>query len=115
MRLVQTAVLATIITVTSSVNVVAQDAFISGNKLLEHCRDGSFSQGYCMGYVVGIASAWGSPGSRSFCFAGKGVTKEQLVDVVTPWLEKLPQHRLSNASDLVDEALAEAFPLCKEY
>ena len=121
MRLVQTAVLATIITVASSVNVVAQGTFPSrgtfqtGNILLENChKDGGYRQALCEGYISGVTDVLAfNPVSGWRSCSPKEVTKEQTRDVVKAWLEKHPRRRHYSAFGLVAEALAEAFP-CKE-
>jgi hypothetical protein len=99
----------------SSGNVLAGVVFESGNSLIEYCRDTSkVGKAYCYGYIAGVADAMeGDPllGWRT-CLPD-GVTVGQIGDVVKAWLGSHPEDRHFVADELVDEALAEAFP-CKE-
>ena len=114
MRLIKVAVLVAVITVTSSGNVLA-GSYESGNSLLESCRaaDASWSGGFCLGYITGIADAMETDGILGWrkC-TPNGVTLRQTADVVKAWLESYPQYRHNTAHSLVAEALAKAFP-CK--
>lgn len=95
--------------------------FLSGNDLLSKCKDEQsiVNQQFCNGYVVGTADvlqSFQSVGGTVFqretafpCFP-KGITSEQLVDIVTKDLEESPERRHAAASQLVIVALVAAFP-----
>lgn len=113
MRWIQTAVLAAVITAASSGNALA--GFMTGNEVLEDCRnkeDSYFNSGYCTGYISGVydvLSAGDSVIGWRSC-PPLGVTVGQVTDVVKAWLEARPEKRHLAASSLVANALAEAFP-----
>jgi hypothetical protein len=89
------------------------DRFVSGNRLYELCRPNSSSSTFCSDYVLSVADALmvGRVGRWTACIPN-GATDNQVVDAVTRFLEAHPAKRQDAASELVAEALAEAFP-CK--
>ncbi len=100
---------------------IAQDSvaqtepiFQSGNKLYQLCQSkNAFPDGFCLGYVVGIADALTGPKKgyrgRTFCVP-VGSIQHQIEDAVKTWLGNNPDKRHINAPDLVAWALSEAFP-----
>lgn len=108
---------------------------VSGNELFSFCsKDDPYSRGKCLSYIDGVLD--GSTNildyfydhlSESdavirklirnskgfFCFP-ENVTKGQTIDVVKQYLEKHPQERHQNASDLLLISLKEAWPCVRE-
>jgi len=87
------------------------DRGIDGNRLYELYRPNSRSSPFCGDYVLSIADAlmMGRVGRWTACIPS-GVTDDQVVDVAIRFLDAHPARRGSAASELVAEALAEAFP-----
>jgi hypothetical protein len=87
------------------------DRGIDGNRLYELYRPNSRSSTFCGDYVLSIADAlmMGRVGRWTACIPS-GVTDDQVVDVAIRFLDAHPARRGSAASELVAEALAEAFP-----
>ena len=88
--------------------------FQSGKKLYQICQNKeAFPDGFCLGYVVGIADALTGPSKgyrgRTFCIP-VGSIQNQIEFAVKKWLESNPDKRHLNAPDLVAWALSEAFP-----
>jgi hypothetical protein len=87
--------------------------FQNGNKLKTHCaKEGGFSDGFCMGYIIGVAD------NRSFyiCAPGGsgGVTQGQFTDIVKKYLNDNPAQLHKDADVLVLDALTQAFPCPKQ-
>lgn len=93
----------------------------SGNSLYDMCRHYE-TEGYksdlgagCAMYISGVAQTLvmndDTAVLKSPC-PGKMVTNEQIVDVVTKWLDNHPEKRNLPAPFIVTVALNEAFP-CK--
>jgi hypothetical protein len=72
--------------------------FQDGNALYESCQNPA-EQGYCLGYIVGIADAFGV-GEHRFCFPDH-VKQGQLRDVVMLYLTNHPESRHRPAASLV--------------
>jgi Rap1a immunity proteins len=90
--------------------------FENGNQLYERCVEpgGTFSEGMCYGYVVGITDALGGGASiagSSACIP-VGVKIRQVMDIAKQFLTAHPEKRQNAADGLVAEALERAFP-CK--
>jgi len=87
------------------------DRAIDGNRLYDLCRPNSRSSTFCGDYVLSIADALmlGRVGRWTACLP-IGVTDDQVIDVAERFLEAHPARRGSAASELVAEALAEAYP-----
>jgi hypothetical protein len=94
------------------------DAFQSGNGLHTLCQDkkGSFNNGACHGYIIGVFDALNGAdrgiGGTVYCRPTGAVTQGQIVAVLKNWLNKNPQHRHFTAPSLAVAAFSEAFP-CK--
>jgi Rap1a immunity proteins len=92
-------------------SVSAQD--MDGNLLYEDCAapKASFTEGICIGYIVGIVGAMGTWASsdRHTCLPPH-MNVEQMLDVVTRFLTSHPDKRHRAAGGLVAEAFADAFP-----
>lgn len=113
----------------------------SGNELLDDCRSTGSRSAYCLGYIVGIATAYndGRIGgalhrhfgdadpaelaqrtdevnavrvAASYYCTPSGVTQGQLYDVVVRYLDDNPSIRHLSAGILITVALHKAFP-CK--
>jgi hypothetical protein len=83
-------------------------AAVTGNQLIEWCAaSNNFDQGYCLGYLRGIAEARSVLGG--FC-PPPGVILKQLVDVVVHYLNDNPAQRDTDAIWLVTTALSTAWP-----
>ena len=88
--------------------------FLNGNKLKTDCaqKDGFFDNGFCMGYIIGVAD------NRSFyiCSPGGsgGVTAAQYTDIVKKYLNDNPAQLHRDADVLVLDALTQAFPCPKK-
>jgi len=90
----------------------------TGARLYEDCKsDNPFNQGYCGGYVVGVIATLVNqqryrvlPDS-ALCIPAD-VSKGQLVEAVTKYLEAYPRQRERQAVNLVPEALNAEYP-CK--
>lgn len=97
-------------------DVQAQSSFTDGNKLLEACRvveaqPGSFMAGVCGGYVSALADVMSNPVAIHACIPA-GVTRSQVVAVVTKALRDHPEQLHYTASSTAMVALSAAFP-CK--
>jgi hypothetical protein len=84
------------------------DFFISGNQLYKQCSFplGSADRAFCLGYVAGIADAFGGDGSAC---VPKEVTLQQATDVIMNELRAVPRYRHITASLLAGAALGKAF------
>jgi hypothetical protein len=94
----------------------ARAAETTGNELWSLCTSkGATENSLCFGYVTAIAEAIGQPtgvyGWRA-CFPEQ-VTRKQVVDVVTRYLDQHPEERHLTAGSLIANALAKAFR-CKQ-
>jgi len=92
----------------------ANDAYRTGNQLLEDCEatdEGWVRKGFCRGYIVAVVDtsegkAWdGAP----YC-EPDGVNIGQLTKIVTKHLNENPNQLHLSAFSLVQSALLEAFP-----
>jgi hypothetical protein len=122
--LVLTAALLWPVSVFSETSGLGVDSFVNGNKLFRLCsaHDHGEAQGYCLGYVVGVADAFTAvdalkaPGLanaiRSTC-PPEHVDADQVRDVVVQYLTAHPATRHNAATHEVLAALLAAFP-CKE-
>jgi len=91
-----------------------------GNQIYELCQDyktnklkGALGPG-CLMYIAGVAQTLALNDDTettmlSPCM-GKGVTNEQITDVVVKWLDDHPETRDHPAPYLIMEALNKAFP-----
>ncbi len=87
--------------------------FQNGNKLKSHCMGANgFSDGFCMGYVIGVADS----NSLIICSPGGpgGVTQGQYTDIVKKYLNENPAQLHRDADVLVLDALKKAFPCPKK-
>ena len=86
--------------------------FQNGNKLKTHCAKEGFSDGFCMGYIIGVAD------NNSFliCAPGGsgGVTQGQFTDIVKKYLNDNPALLHRDDDVLVLDALKQAFPCPKK-
>lgn len=114
---------------------VAYSQQISGNELFTFCsKDDPYSRGKCISYIDGaldgsmnmldyfydhiseadtVIRTLIKNSKAFFCFP-KNVTKGQAMDVIKQYLEKHPEERHQNASDLLLIALKEAWPCARE-
>src|SRR6266566_4334528 len=103
--------------------VPCAEAEADGNSLLEACREGmrrteaTFQAGYCTGFVSGVLdmhAAWLSPSGSSlrpwFCLPGQRIVLIQAMRIVLNYLETHPERLHIEQSQLVLEAMGEAFP-----
>jgi hypothetical protein len=87
-------------------------SFLDGNDLYELCSSKiQLNLADCFGYTSALADVLNSSVSsrKDFC-PPEGMTRRQVKDIVTIWLERHPQHRSFNAVSLAAAALEEAFP-----
>jgi len=84
----------------------AQAQLVTGNDLLDNCKD-QLGPGavWCIGYVVGAADAVAPP----YCVP-QGVTRGQILGVVVHFLETRPKDRHRPAALLIQESLQQAWP-----
>jgi len=86
---------------------------VTGNKLLTNCQSDR-GRLFCLGYMLEVADALDAAPVQGFSACKpKGITGQQVYDIVVASLEAIPQHRHLTASRLVAGALSEAFP-CKK-
>jgi hypothetical protein len=88
----------------------------TGERLYQDCSSkNEFLRGYCGGYVVGVIATmvnmqrYRQLPDSVLCVPAE-VSKGQLVEVVTKYLESNPPRRSRQAINLVPEALNEAYP-----
>lgn len=86
----------------------------SGSSLLQHCRNstGSFLDGVCAGFILGVADALASPGGV-FGFRAcrpPAATRGQLTEIVVKHLQGNPQQWHLSGASIAAQALARAFP-----
>lgn len=100
-------------------DVQAQASFVTGDKLLENCREvetrsEAFNTGVCAGYVTAVADAMALPvvGGLRACIP-IGVTTRQIVAVVTKYLRDHPEELHYSANSTATLALRMAFPCSK--
>lgn len=95
----------------------AKANFVGGNQLHQWCQNnGRVEQSLCMGFIVGVADAiqaaqYNGYRGPTVCFPDAS-NVGQVVDVGKKWLVDHPHLRHIVASDLVRDALEQAFP-CK--
>ncbi len=90
----------------------AQDAAASCQHLAEACAAevGTFQQGYCIGYVSGVAASYvPAPGGTTFC-APVSATRGQLEAITAKWLKAHPEKWHLAPWRCVVESLAADFP-----
>ncbi len=90
----------------------ADDAIESCQYLAQACADevGTFQEGYCIGFVSGVAASYTPmPGGRNFC-APRTATRGQLEAVAAKWLKANPEKWHLAPWRCVVDALADAFP-----
>jgi Rap1a immunity proteins len=101
-----------------AINGIARaQQWLNGNDLLGYCTNAS-TRPYCMYYIQGVWDAVENgqeAGSRPLRGRGcirfpQGVNAQQVVDVVTRWLQAHPEIRHSMAGGLVWGAFSEAWP-----
>ena len=99
--------LALIILMFLSLPVAAADVFSSGNKLLSDCEsaNASFLEGFCFGFVAGVADAANGKtwDGIAFCKPGE-VTIGQTVKIVIKYLNDHPEY-LHYAADSLAQRL----------
>src|SRR6516162_10003933 len=100
--LVLTAALLWPVTVFSETQDLEVDAFASGNKLFRVCSDHDHdgAQGYCLGYVAGVADAFAAANAlkaRGLAMPStcppEGLEQDQVRDVVVQYLTAHPATR----------------------
>jgi Rap1a immunity proteins len=74
-------------------------------KLLKACTIADHSW-ICNGY---IQAAFDATGGKGIC-APKGVTRNQLFDIIIPQLQKAPDLLKLNATSVIDAILRKAYP-----
>ena len=88
----------------------AHAEFIDGNQLLSKLKDSNyFTQGYAMGYIVGIADM----GMGIVHCAPPNVTAGQLNDMVKNYLENTPAERHMTGDAIVNKILKTMWPCAK--
>jgi hypothetical protein len=89
--------------------------FETGRDLYQKCRaSGTAGQVFCFGFVIGIADVMeDNPlDGRSACIP-RDASIQQVIDVVTAFLENNPDIRDFTAESLTVQALSEKFPCTK--
>ena len=113
--LVRKAVLAAPLAMSSSPTLAN---YLTGKDLYADCSkpQGSFSQGFCSGYISGVVDAIEyyqvSKGAEKSVCVPKEVSIGQAKEIVMRYLTQHPDQRTNTASSLVWDALRNAFP-CK--
>ena len=80
---------------------------LNGAKLLEACTKADPAWvNFCNGY---IQAAFDATGGKGIC-APKGVTRNQLYDIIIPKLTKSPDLLKLNATSVIGAILRQAFP-----
>jgi Ssp1 endopeptidase immunity protein Rap1a len=92
--------------------------YLTGKDLYADCSkpQGSFSQGFCSGYISGVVDAVehyqvSKAAEKSVCVP-KEVSIGQVKEIVVRYLTQHPDQRTTTASSLVWDALRNALP-CK--
>lgn len=80
----------------------------SGNLLYEICSGNVSEYGSCLGYSVAVNDALNQLAPGKLC--ERGVTNQQVIDVVIKYLIVNPALRQYPAFDIVTAALYQAFP-----
>ena len=92
--------------------------YLTGKDLYGDCSkpQGSFSQGFCSGYISGVVDAIEhyqvSKGAEKIVCVPKEASIGQVKEVVVRYLTQHPDERNNTASSLVWDAVRKAFP-CK--
>ena len=113
--LVRNAVLAAALAISSS---PASANYLTGKDLYADCSkpQGSFSQGFCSGYISGVVDAIEyyqvSKGAEKSVCIPKEVSIGQVKEIVVRYLTQHLDQRNNTASSLVWDAVRNAFP-CK--
>jgi len=80
---------------------------LSGADLLKVCTIADSEWiGFCNGY---LQAAFDATGGKGIC-APKGVTRNQLFDIIIPKLKNSPDLLELNATSVIDAVLRQAFP-----
>jgi Rap1a immunity proteins len=80
---------------------------LNGAQLLKACTTADHAWiGFCNGY---IQAAFDASGGKGIC-APKGVTRNQLFDIIIPKLMKAPDLLELNATSVIDAILRKAYP-----
>jgi hypothetical protein len=80
---------------------------LNGAQFLEACTKADHEWiGFCNGY---IQAAYDATGGKGIC-APKGVTRNQLFDIIIPNLMKAPDLLELNATSVIDAVLRKAYP-----
>ena len=94
----------------------SQAGFNDGNTLLRECEsDSPVKLGLCYGYITGVADYqatllnWSDLDDPYFCNP-KNANSDQLVKVVTKYLNEHPEDQYLSAGGAVANALHEVFP-----
>lgn len=92
--------------------------YLTGKDLYADCSkpQGSFSQGFCSGYISGVVDAIeyyqvGKGAEKSVCLP-KEASIGQVKEIVVRYLTQHPDQRNNTASSLVWDAVRNAYP-CK--
>ena len=93
--------------------------FLYGNELLADCEsDSALSKEHCLGYIVGVHDGSNLITSRmnkdlNYCLSSN-VTTDQIKKIVVKYLKDYPERLHWKASNLVHNALSEAFGVIKK-
>ena len=94
----------------------SQAGFNDGRTLLRECESDSLAKlGLCYGYITGIADYqttllnWSDLDDPYFCMTESG-SSDQLIKVVTKYLNEHPEDLHLSAGGSVANALSDAFP-----
>jgi hypothetical protein len=91
----------------ASITSAGADMTLNGAQLLKACtRADQEWIGFCNGY---IQAAFDATGGKGIC-APKGVTRNQLFDVIIPKLTNAPDLLELNAASVIDAILRKAYP-----
>jgi len=108
MRLTLPVALVLVLSCFASTELVrSSELTLTGAQLLKACTQEDFEWiGFCNGY---IQAAFDATGGKGVC-APKGVTRNQLFDIIIPKLMKAPDLLELNAVSVIDALLRKAFP-----
>lgn len=87
-------------------STAAQANWINGNQFLEYAGGSDYAQGFAIGFVTGVASAFTD---TAFCVPDR-VTTKQMLDISTRFIRNAPEARHESAELLVIAALIRAYP-----
>jgi Rap1a immunity proteins len=87
--------------------VQSSEMTLNGAQLLKACTTADHEWiGFCNGY---IQAAFDATGGKGIC-APKGITRNQLFDIIIPQLRKAPDLLKLNATSVIDAILRKAYP-----